>query len=281
MKKNKLLIGLDIGGSKILGLLHDPQTGKTYAAKKQPIIKESLSGLLNQLTVEINRLSQEASRLQAEIIGAGIGVPGPINGDKIINCVNIPVLRGKKLGQILTKSTKIKKIILDNDLNCFLRAYLKKHPKLNNQSLVVIALGTGIGGSIAVDGQNIIKSLGISSELGHIIVDQSGHDLEYYYHKITNHPNGHLFAAAQQGDETAKKKVEQFAHIFGLVMANLNTILNPKTIILTGGVARYHQLYLSKVQGIVKDYSFTTNHPGWRIGRDQKAAALGASLLVK
>jgi predicted NBD/HSP70 family sugar kinase len=64
-------------------------------------------------------------------------------------------------------------------------------------------------------------------------------------------------------------------------MANLNTILNPQTIILTGGVARYHKLYLSEVKQIIKDYSFTANQPRWRIGHDQKAGALGASLLIK
>ena len=281
MKKERLSIGLDIGGSKILGLLNNQHSGKSYAAKRQPICKENLSDLLTQITEEISRLSKEADQRQAEIIGVGIGVPGPINNGKIINCANLQILKDKKLGQLLSQSIKIKKIVLDNDLNCFLRAYLKKHPGLNNQSLVVVALGTGIGGSIAINGHNIINSLGISSELGHIIVDQAGHDLEYYYHKITGHPAGQLFTAAQQGNKTAQKKISQFAHIFGLVMANLNTILNPQTIILTGGVARYHKLYLAEVQQIIKDYSFTANRPRWRIGHNQQAGALGASLLIK
>ncbi len=280
MNKRQLLIGLDIGGSKVLGLLYDRQTGKSYAAKRQPISKEGLSNLLNQLNMEISRLSMEADRLQAKITGIGIGIPGSINNGKIIRCPNLPILNGQKLGRLLAPTHKINNIVLDNDLNCFLRAYLEKHPALKKQTLIVIALGTGVGGSIAINGQNIIKYLGISSELGHLAVDQSGHDLEYYYHKITGHPAGRLFTAAEGGDQTAQRKVNQFANIFGLAVANLNTIFNPNSIILTGGVSRYHRFYLAQVKKIVKKHSFTDNRPGWRIGHDQKAGAIGASLLI-
>ena len=184
------------------------------------------------------------------------------------------------MGQLLAPAVKINNIVLDNDLNCFLRAYLQKHPALKKQTLVVIALGTGVGGSIAINGQNIIKHLGISSELGHLIVDQSGHDLEYYYHQLTGHPSGRLFTAAEDGNQTAQRKIDQFANILGLVVANLNTIFNPNSIILTGGVSRYHKFYLDQVKKIMKNYSFTNNRPVWRIGHDQKAGAIGASLLI-
>ena len=280
MNKKELLIGLDIGGSKVLGLLYDRQTGKSYAAKRQLINKEKLSDLLNQLNIEINRLSMEAIRLQSKIAGIGIGIPGSINNGKIIRCPNLPILNGQKLGQLLAPAVKINNIVLDNDLNCFLRAYLQKYPALKKQTLVVIALGTGVGGSIAINGQNIIKHLGISSELGHLIVDQSGHDLEYYYHQLTGHPSGRLFTAAEDGNQTAQRKIDQFANILGLVVANLNTIFNPNSIILTGGVSRYHKFYLDQGKKIIKNYSFTNNRPVWRIGHDQKAGAIGASLLI-
>lgn len=280
MNKKELLIGLDIGGSKVLGLLYDRQTGKSYAAKRQPISKERLSDLLGQLNVEISRLSMEASRLQSKIAGIGIGIPGSINNGKIIRCPNLPILNGQKLGQLLAPANKINNIILDNDLNCFLRAYLEKHPTLKKQTLIVLALGTGVGGSVAINGQNIIKHLGISSELGHLAVDQSGHDLEYYYHQLTGYPAGRLFTAAEGGNRIAQRKIDQFANILGLVVANLNTIFIPNAIILTGGVSRYHKFYLNQVKKIIKTYSFTNNRPAWRIGHDQKAGAIGASLLI-
>lgn len=280
MNKRKLLIGLDIGGSKVLGLLYDRQTGKSYAAKRQPISKEKLSGLLNQLNVEISRLIAEANRLQSKLAGIGIGIPGSINNGKIVRCPNLPILNGQKLGQLLAPTSKINTIVLDNDLNCFLRAYLEKHPALKKQTLIVLALGTGVGGSIAINGQNIIKYLGISSELGHLTVDQSGHDLEYYYHQLTGYPAGRLFAAAESGNQTAQKKVDQFANVLGLVVANLNTIFIPNSIILTGGISRYYKFYLNQVKKIIKTHSFTNNRPAWRIGHDQKAGAIGASLLI-
>ena len=280
MNNKKLHIGLDIGGSKILGLLYDRQTKQFYTAKRQPIIKEKLSDLLNQLNKEIDRLTAEANRRQAKIAGIGIGIPGIIKNNRIINCPNLTILNGQKLDQLLKQNHKLKQISLDNDLNCFLRAYLEKHPALKQQSLIVIALGTGVGGSIAINGHNIIKSVGISSELGHLIVDQSGHDLEYYYHRLAGQPAGHLFAAAESGDQGAQKKINQFANVLGLVMANLNTIFNPNVIILTGGISRYHKLYLEQVKAIIQEQSFSHNRPAWRIGHNQKAGAVGASLLI-
>jgi predicted NBD/HSP70 family sugar kinase len=280
--KQQLLIGLDIGGSKILGLLYDHQKKMVYASQRQPIIKDNLAALVQQLTQEIKRLTAEAETMNAEVLGAGLGIPGLINQQKIITCPNLSILNGQKLTNLLLKKTQLKKIVLDNDLNCFLSAHLEKYPALKNSTLAVIALGTGIGGSIAINGKNIISSLGISSEIGHMIIDpKTNHSLEYYYHKIMNYPTGRLFSTALAGNPVAQKKAEQFARIFGLAMVNLNNLINPQTIILTGGIAHYHKTYLPLVKKIVKDYSFTNNRPQWRIGRDQKIAAIGASLLAK
>lgn len=277
-----MLIGLDIGGTKILSLLYDPQDKKTYASRRQPTVNNNLANLIKQLNQEINRLIEKASVLQAEVVGIGLGIPGLAKNQMIINCPNLPILNGCKLASRLTQKSSIKKIILDNDLNCFLNTHLEKYSTLNKGSFVVIALGTGIGGAISLNGQNIITNLGISSEIGHMIVDQkTGHDFEYFYHHILGNPAGPTFTAAQAGNSSAQLKINEFAHIFGLVMANLNTIINPRVIILTGGVAHYHELYLPLVKQTIKDHSFTTNQPRWRIGHDQKAAAIGASLLAK
>lgn len=280
MNQQQLAIGLDIGGSKILGLLYDRTLKKTYADYRQPIIKNNLAQLIEQICLEINRLISSANSLNSVVTNIGIGIPGLARQNKIINCPNLTILNGQNLIIKLTKKFPHQKISIDNDVNCFLRAYLTSHPQLNTTTCAVIALGTGIGGSIAVNGQNIIKQIGISSEIGHMILDhRDGSDLENYYHKIMGQPAGKLFTAAQNGNQIASKKVEKFATILGSALVNLNNLIGPQTIILTGGIARYHQTYLPLVKKIIADRSITPNSPRWIIGHDQTAAAIGASLL--
>ncbi|HRT11150.1 ROK family protein [Patescibacteria group bacterium] len=279
--KQQLNIGLDIGGSKILGLLYDHNNNKAYAALRQPIIKDSLPALVRQIHSEIERLIEAAQKTGNIPTGIGIGIPGVIKNGRIINCPNLSVLNNRNLNKLLAKQFPDKKILSDNDVNCFLRAYLVKHPLLKNTTFAVVALGTGIGGAIAINGNNIIPELGISSEIGHMIINsQSGADLEHYYHKIMGHPAGRLFTAAQAGDFLAQQKVEKFAKILGLAMVNLNNLINPKVIILTGGVSRYYKTYLPLVKQIINEQSLTPNRPKWIVGQDQKAAAIGASLLL-
>ena len=278
--KQQLSIGLDIGGSKILGLLYNQQNHKTYAAHRQPIMKDSLSVLIEQINLEIKRLIKAADKIKSVPETIGIGIPGIIKNGQIINCPNLNVLNNHNLNNLLAKEFPNKKISSDNDVNCFLRAYLMSHESLKTTTFVVLALGTGIGGAIAIDGKNIIPELGISSEIGHMIINQqTGADLEYYYHKIMGHPAGRLFTAAQEGDSRAQQKVEKFAKILGLAMANLNNLVNPEVIILTGGVGRYYKTYLPLVKQIINERSLTPNRPRWIVGQDQKAAAVGASLL--
>jgi len=279
--KQQLSIGLDIGGSKILGLLYNQQNHKTYAAHRQPIIKDSLPALIEQINLEIKRLIKAANKRESIPGTIGIGIPGIMKNGKIINCPNLNILNNKNLNNLLAKEFPDKKISSDNDVNCFLRAYLMSHESLKTTTFVVLALGTGIGGAIALNGKNIIPELGISSEIGHMIINQqTGADLEYYYHKIMGHPAGRLFTAAQEGDSRAQQKVEKFAKILGLAMANLNNLVNPEVIILTGGVGRYYKTYLPLVKQIINERSLTPNRPRWIVGQDQKAAAIGASLLI-
>lgn len=278
-KNQQLAIGLDIGGSKILGLLYDQSLKKTYADYRQPIIKDSLPQLIEQIYQEINRLISAASNLGATVTTIGLGIPGLARRGKIITCPNLTILNGQNLVARLTKKFPHQKILVDNDVNCFLKAYLNKHSKLNKTTCAIIALGTGIGGAIAFNGQNITKQVGISSEIGHMILNhRDGTDLENYYHQIMGYPAGQLFTAAQNGNLVAIKKVEKFATILGVALANLNNLISPQTIILTGGVARYHRTYLPLIKKIIANHSITPNSPHWIIGHDQTAAAIGASL---
>lgn len=279
-KNQQLAIGLDIGGSKILGLLYDQSLKKTYADYRQPIIKDSLPQLIEQIYQEINRLINLADNLGATVTTIGIGIPGLARRGKIIACPNLTILNGQNLVIRLAKKFPHQKIFVDNDVNCFLKAYLSKHPELSKTTCAVIALGTGIGGAIAFNGQNITRQVGISSEIGHVILNhRDGTDLENHYHQIMGHPAGRLFTAAQNGNLTAIKKVEKFATILGIALANLNNLISPQIIILTGGVARYHRIYLPLVKKALANHSVTPNSPRWIIGHDQTAAAIGASLL--
>jgi len=243
----KYIVSVDFGGSKIKTALIDLH-GNTIKNITVPThARKGKSYVLNTLYDAI-RWTIEGFHKQ-DILGIGIGVASPVDFDKqvVIDPPNIPGWKNVKLSNIIQNQFKIKTII-ENDVNC---AALAESKFTDARNIVALAVGTGIGGGIIINNK-IYRGEGFAGELGHIIIDTKGPKcgcgangcLEALasgiaIKRLTKKAFGKEILAADLvkiKNVKAKKILKYISINLGIGLATIIRVLNPKEIILSGGV---------------------------------------------
>ncbi len=258
-------IGVDIGGSEIkFGVLNE---------RNEIVYKESIA---TDCKSEESLLSQIAEkcleiRKSFHITGVGIGTPGKIKDGKV-SAVNLPFKETDIKGFL--KSRLNLPVKVSNDANCAALGEAAIGAGKAAKNLVMITLGTGIGGGIIINGK-IYEGRGSAGEIGHMCIDFSGKECscglkgcweryasaaalvkiaenmaksepESYLAKLFNENgklNGKLFFEAVKKDCPAAKKV--FGAYLTYLAAGINSIINifePDMIVLSGGITNVGEL---------------------------------------
>ena len=163
------IIGLDIGGSKINSVL---MKGNRIIRKRK-VLTKSLSNrkiMIAQIFDCIESLISEVGK--SKIKGIGIGVPGPVDFKKQ-RIFNITAFKNIALAKIVQKQFKIKAKV-DNDVNCFGLAEAVLGAGKGAKVLVGLTLGTGLGGTIVINGEVFRGISGGAGEFGPMIIDKNG-----------------------------------------------------------------------------------------------------------
>ncbi len=275
---NKPLWGIDLGGTKIEGViitsLEDP---KPILRKR--IDTEGSKGydhIVNQL-VRLVQEMQEATGLRPESLG--IGTPGVL--DPILQTMknsNSTALNGQPLKKDLQDKLGIR-IELANDANCFALAEtywgVVKQKSPDAKVVFGIIMGTGVGGGIVINGKIWNGRHGIAGEWGHNFLDESGGpcycgktgcvekvlagpSLQRYYNSITGNmitlkeiTQRHL----QGSDKAATETMQRLHHFFGKAVAVVVNILDPDVIVIGGGVGNIDSVYTEGFESL-KQYIF-------------------------
>ena len=152
-------LGVDIGGTAVKFLVID---NNEFVYKWQmPTNKESTEGLVDSLAAECNRICKEYPITQI-----GFGFPGSIR-DGLATADNLP-LKSVPFLRLLEERIDLP-LSLDNDANCAALAEIKWGNTNNYNNIVLVTLGTGIGGGVVLDGK-IYRGIGYAGEVGHITV---------------------------------------------------------------------------------------------------------------
>ena len=163
------VVGVDLGGTKVAAApLRDGRLGESVV---RPTSRSGGSGLLDELVAIIS--GRGAGRLDA----VGIGVPSIVEFEtgRVISSVNVP-LADVPLRQVLSERLGVP-VFVDNDATVAALAEAHdEHLRLVTRNLVMLTVGTGIGGGLVLDGRIYRGSTGGAGELGHTIVglDLSG-----------------------------------------------------------------------------------------------------------
>jgi len=223
-------LGIDVGGTYLKVALFDGKKMRTSAMPTPKTFRE-----FKKILTEIVAVSGGKS-----ITALGFGIPGQVDREKsrVIRCHNLPYLNGqdfKALARNLGLSSSVG-LKLDNDVRCHLNAELKFGGAKKYSSVVMIAIGTGIGGGIAFDGK-IYYGQGKAGEIGKMVID-AGQNYE-------------SLAAGKFLQKFDAVELRRVAKYTGQACASIFNILDPEAIILSGGVIQRDPQILKMVKNFM------------------------------
>ncbi|HEX2070091.1 MAG TPA: ROK family protein, partial [Thermoleophilaceae bacterium] len=161
------LVGIDVGGTKVAAAVVN---GLDIVERvEQPTELTSTQALLDQIAAVARDALTRAGA--GELRAAGAGIPSQIDAASgtALASVNIP-LSGVPVREELGNRLGVP-VFVDNDANCAALAEARLVPDPPADELVMLTLGTGVGGGIVVDGRIFRGATGLGAELGHIVVD--------------------------------------------------------------------------------------------------------------
>ncbi|MDD6037321.1 MAG: ROK family glucokinase [bacterium] len=260
--------GVDIGGTTVkLGLF---ETDGTLLDKWEiPTRKEENgSKILPDVAASIAAKMEEKGIDASEVQGAGVGVPGPVTPEGVVRkCVNLgwDVFNVEDALSSLTGLT----VKAGNDANVAALGEMWQGAGKGAKNVVMLTLGTGVGGGVIVDGKIVAGSTGAGGEIGHIPVNYeetavcgcgkrgcleqyasatgivtltkrmlASSDESSSLREITEVTAKDTFDAAKAGDALALAVIEQFGEILGKALAGIACIVNPEVFVIGGGVSK-------------------------------------------
>jgi glucokinase len=273
-----LSIGIDVGGTKVLGVAVDSREPATVRAERRVPTPEGGEGLVGALGELVAALTTDAGSPAA----IGVGLPGLVDrsgtlhvGPHLRHITDLP------LATLLAEETGLPAVV-DNDANCHAVAEQKAGAAAGASEALVVTFGTGIGAGIITGGALLHGANGFAGEPGHMIVDPNGPPcpcgkrgcweqfasgtglgrlardaahagrLDAAVALAGGDPDAirgeHVTAAARLGDVAALGLLDELARWIGLGLANLANILDPGVIVMGGGLVEAADLLLPPVQ---------------------------------
>lgn len=224
-----------------------------------------------------NKLAQEGIS-KSDVQGIGVGVPGPVTSAGIVNrCVNLGW--GKtNVAEVLGSLTGLL-VRVGNDANVAALGEMWQGGAKGAEDVIVVTLGTGVGGGVIVNGRIVAGFNGAGGEIGHITVNPDEIEacncgqygcLEQYTSATgivrvakrklakTDEPTGlrkyepltakDVFDEAKAGDEIALGLVDEVCEILGSALSNIACVVNPEVIVIGGGVSKAGAILIDCIQ---------------------------------
>ncbi len=278
MEKNQI-IGVDLGGTNVrIGLLENEKIVKQISKKISS--KEGQNIVINEIVESINKVFNK------NVIGIGIGVPSIVDIEKgiVYEVHNIPSWREVHLKEILENKFKVP-VFVNNDVNCFVLG--EKHFGKGKQykDVIGLAMGTGLGGGIIVNGNLYAGKNCGAGEFG--LMKYLDKNYEYYcsgqFFQYKYGLKGEdVLDDAKNGNHNALKILEEFGEHMGNLINSIMYALNPELIILGGSVSKAYNFFKKSMFNKINDYEFKTQLAQVKIEKSilKNSAILGASSLV-
>jgi glucokinase len=286
-------IGIDVGGTKVLGgVVTD--SGEILATARRDTPREGGRALTEAIANVATELSQ-----QHPVDSIGISAAGFISSDRqtMLATPNISNWNGVNLVNELTEILH-KKVVLENDANAAAWGEFKFGAGRGRNDLMMLTLGTGVGGGLIIDGNVFRGAFGIGAELGHMRLIPDGQlcgcgirgCLEQYAsgsalmrhareaidaspflaRNLLERGDGtieglkgqHITDAARDGDPVAIAAFNTMANYLGAGIASLCAVIDPSCIVLGGGVIDAGELFLTPTrEAALRLIPFSGKHP--------------------
>lgn len=284
----KYCFGIDVGGTTVkMGLF--TTEGELLDKWEIPTRKEDGGAyILNDVAASVEAKLAEKNIAKEDVAGAGIGVPGPtLDTGYVSICVNLgwkDKNPANELSELLSIPVKA-----GNDANVAALGEMWKGGGEGYLDVVLLTLGTGVGGGIIIDGHAVVGAHGAGGEIGHITVrddeteacgcGRKGCLEQYasatglvrlakrYFEKNTKNSiltgkeitAKEVFDAAKAGDAAALEITEEFGAYLGQALVNLAATVDPAVFVIGGGVSKAGDILLEIVRKYFYDHAFYGN----------------------
>jgi glucokinase len=317
MKEGDHVVGLDIGGTKMMACVVDHRFKVIGRCRKKSRSEKNLDEKPQDRIISIVKAAIDEAGTK-KIKGIGVGSPGPLNPKNGV-IIDTPNLGWKRfpLADVLTKAFGVP-VTVDNDVNvgvygewCFGKVKDCRH-------VVGIFPGTGIGGAAIVDGKLLHGHSGSAAEVGHTTLELDGPycgcgkrgclealasriaistqiaalaargDAPYIFENcgtdVSKIRSGIIARAIEEGEEMVEGVVRKAAYYVGVAAANMVNLFSPEAVVLGGGlVEAMPRIYLEEVNRALRAHAMPFLMKGVKVvpaklGDD--AAVLGAAHLI-
>ena len=264
-----VFIGIDLGGTTLKGALVSP-TGEIIHEIKIESEQQSPDALFSQVAQAALALRDD-KRARGKVAAIGIGIPGLVNRktNRIEVMPNLPTLSEIDITAEISRETALP-VILDNDANAAAYGELQVGAARGRREVFFVALGTGIGAGLIINGGIYRGAAGFAGEFGHMTIDPEGIECacgnigcletivsgpsivrrtrERLYRDRTSSlsrlaiPRDREFTAediaraAREGDEMAQLMLERTGMFLGIALAAVLNLLNVEMVVMGGGV---------------------------------------------
>jgi glucokinase len=275
-------IGLDLGGSKLLACLIDEEgqlLGHAIRATGRHTGPSEACRLIGEASGEVRlRFGQFDS--------AGVGFPGQVDFPRgtVSGSVMLDGWLDVPLADLVAEKLGVP-CVVDNDVNCAAVAELKQRAEEPPDSMLFVAVGTGIGGAITLGNRLWRGHTGVAGEIGNVTIDRHGPRCWCGRRGCLN-----TFASGaaieqqmESGNSQLTAVVERAAEALGIGLANALNLLNPALVVLGGGVAQLGEPWLEVVARTAREEAFPeAGRCRFELARaGYEAGAVGAALLAR
>lgn len=281
--------GVDIGGTTVkIGLFRtDGELIDKWEIKTRTENKGE--AILPDVADALKKKMEEKEIKASQLSGIGIGIPAPVDGDGVVqNTANLGW--GYKEVRCEMEELTGMKVAAGNDANVAALGEMWLGAGKGHKDLIMVTLGTGVGGGVIVNGQPLTGAHGAGGEIGHLCVNYEEEEhcgcgkqgcLEQYASatgiarlarkrlaaddtasvlrdKETIDAKA-VFDALKEGDRLSEEIVEEFGRYLGYAMANLAAVTDPSVIVIGGGVSKAGSILLGYIEKYFAEKVFFAN----------------------
>jgi glucokinase len=276
--------GIDIGGTKVLGIAlsrADEIVAEARVATPKGtrnIVGSHVAAAVAQVIADLDRTLDAPTP-----VPVGVGAPGMVDRQgRLCFAPNLPQAQGVDWNELIGDQLPGRTVLIENDANFAVLAEHRIGAARGHDHVVMVTLGTGIGGGLVLDGRVQVGSAGFAGEIGHMVVDPAGPPcpcgrrgcwerfasgaglgvlareaaLSGRLGEVVRLAGGDaesvrgedVSAAAAAGDPAARLLIREVGGWIGFGLANLAAVLDPQCFVLGGGVVQAGDLLLESAR---------------------------------
>lgn len=281
-------MGVDVGGTSVkLGLFETE--GKLLDKWEIPTRKENHGEqILPDVAASILEKLEERKIRREDVAGVGMGIPAPVDSEGVVQQTANVGWGYKEVTRELSELLDGMRVEAGNDANVAAMGEMWLGAGRGEKNVVMVTLGTGVGGGVIVNGHMIVGQHGAGGEIGHICVNREEEDacgcglhgcLEQYAsatgiaklarkalsgeHEETvlhGEPSAKdVFDAVKAGDALATRIADEFGRYLGAALASLAVVVDPAVFVIGGGVSKAGPVLIPLVEKEFQKRAFFAN----------------------